>query len=39
MMRNFADLLQEIEVTGGEAMGACMDKEELNYPVFREWGL
>jgi hypothetical protein len=39
VIAEFADLLQEVYVTGEEAMTACGDKEELAYPLFREWGL
>jgi len=38
-LSEFADLLQELGVTGEEAMTACEGKEELSYPVYLDWGL
>ena len=39
MLDEFADLLQEIGVTGGEAMVACGGEEKHVNTIFREWGL
>ena len=39
IVRDFADLLQELGVTGEEVIKAYTAQEELSHSLFREWGL